>query len=271
MKKIIFQGGLILLLFFGMWTTFTQIDWLKIFRVKQISYKTEQKLGDFFWDIFKKSEVENHDSFVINKVDSITNRICKDNHIERKKIKLHILNNEIVNAFALPDGHLIVYSGLISACENPEELAGVLCHEIAHIEEQHVMKKLVKEIGLSVVISISTGNAGGEIIKEATKTITSSSFDRKLEKEADIKAVDYLIQAKINPKHFANFLFKLSMEEPNAIKYLSWINTHPDSEERAEYIINHSKTTKSTFKPILSPSSWQQVHKILDQTLQIGD
>lgn len=269
MKKTLFQGGIILILFFGTWTAFTQIDWLKIFKVKQMSHKTEEKLGDLFWDIFKKSEVENKDSFVMNQVDSIVNRICKNNHIERNKIKLHILNNEVVNAFALPDGHLIVYSGLISACENPEELAGVICHEIAHIEEQHVMKKLVKEIGLSVLISISTGNAGGEIIKEATKTVTSTSFDRKLEKEADIKAVDYLVQANINPEHFANFLFKLSMEEPNAIKYLSWISTHPDSEERAEYIIQHSKNKNNTYTPILSPSSWQQLHKTLENTLQI--
>lgn len=263
MKKTIIQGIITVLLFFGTWFALTQIDWVKVFKVQQVTDKTEQKLGELFWEVFKKTEKESQNPLVINSVDSIVTLICKTNKIDREKIKIHILNKDDINAFALPNGHLIVYSGLILNSENQEELTGVICHEIAHIELNHVMKKLVKEIGLSVLISMTTGNGGGEVIKETAKMLSSSAFDRSLEKEADIKAVDYLIKAKVNPEPFANFLYKLSDKEHEATKYLTWISTHPDSKDRAEYIIEYSKRKETEYKPILSNETWDKLKAAL--------
>jgi predicted Zn-dependent protease len=259
MKKPIIQGLITMLLFFGTWYVLTQIDWMKIFKVQQVTDKTEQKLGELFWEVFKKSEKEVKNTLVVNSVGSIVTQVCKTNKIDRSKLKIHILDKEDVNAFALPNGHLIIYSGLILNSDNQEELIGVVCHEIAHIELNHVMKKLVKEIGLSVLISITTGNSGAEVIRETAKMLSSSAFDRSLEKEADIKAVDYLVNANINPEPFADFLYKLSDTEHEAIKYLTWISTHPDSKDRAEYIIEYSKGKEKEYKSILSNETWAKL------------
>jgi predicted Zn-dependent protease len=259
MKKPILQGLITLLLFFGTWYALTHIDWMKIFKVQQVTDNTEQKLGALFWEVFKNTEAENKNAHVINSIDSIVTHICKSNKIDREKIKVHVLNKDEINAFALPNGHLIIYSGLILNSDNQEELTGVICHEIAHIELNHVMKKLVKEIGLSVLISMTTGNGGAEIIKETAKMLSSTAFDRNLEKEADIKAVDFLTKAKVNPEPFANFLYKLSDEEHEATKYLTWISTHPDSKERAEYIILCIKDNLNDNRPILTNETWDQI------------
>lgn len=259
MKKIIIQGTITVLLFFGTWFVLSKIDWVGVFKIQKITDKTEQKLGDLFWEMFNRTEKENKNSFVVNTIDSIVTQICVSNEIDRKFIKVHILNKDEINAFALPNGHLIVYSGLIKNSDNQEELSGVICHEIAHINLNHVMKKLVKEIGLSVLISITTGNGGSETIKEAAKMLSSTAFDRSLEKEADIKAVDYLIKAKINPEPFADFLFKLSNKENETTKYLTWISTHPDSKERAEYIIEYSKDKKSKYTSVITIETWNKL------------
>ena len=110
---------------------------------------------------------------------------------------------------------------------------------------------------------MTTGNGGPEIIKETVKMISSSAFDRNLEKEADIKAVDYLTTAKVNPEPFANFLYKLSDKEHEAVKYLTWISTHPDSKERAEYIIEYSKDKLTDYKPILNKETWEKLKEEL--------
>lgn len=259
MKKTIIQGVITVVLFFGTWFALTQIDWVKVFKVQQVTGKTEQKLGEVFWEVFKKTEKEITNKQTVNSIDSIVTKICKSNNIDREKIKVHILNKDEINAFALPNGHLIVFSGLILNSDNQEELAGIICHEIAHIELNHVMKKLVKEIGLSVLISMTTGNGGSEVIKETAKMLSSSAFDRNLEKDADIKAVDYLVNAKVNPEPFANFLYKLSDKEHEATKYLTWISTHPDSKDRAEYIIEYSKGKETEYKPILSNETWDKL------------
>jgi len=263
MKKPIIQGLITILLFFVTWFTLTQIDWMKIFKVQKVTDKTEQKLGELFWEVFKKSEKEIKNTHVVNSVDSIVTHICKANKIDRSKLKIHVLEKDDINAFALPNGHLIIYSGLILNSENQEELAGVICHEIAHIELNHVIKKLIKEIGLSVLISMTTGNSDAEVIKETAKMLSSSAFDRSLEKDADIKAVDYLVNANINPEPFADFLFKLSDTEHEATKYLIWISTHPDSKDRAEYIIEYKKGKETQCKPILSNETWDKLKAAL--------
>jgi beta-barrel assembly-enhancing protease len=263
MKKAIIQGVIIIVLFLTTWFVLTQIDWVTIFKVQQVTDKTEEKLGDLFWEIFQKTERENKNPFVKSSVDSIVTKICSTNKIDRELIKVHILNNDDINAFALPNGHLIVYSGLIVNSENQEELSGVICHEIAHIQLNHVMKKLIKEIGLSILISMTTGNSNSEISKETAKMLSSSAFDRILEKEADIKAVDYLVNAKINPEPFANFLYKLSEKENVVTKYLTWISTHPDSKVRAEYIIEYCKDKKSSYESIFSNETWDKLKEKL--------
>ena len=263
MNKVINQGIFIIASFFITWFTLQQIDWIKVLNVKQATQKTEEKLGEIFWKTFKKSEKIIRNQSVKNTVDSIVTRICTKNDIERDFIKIHVVDKNEINAFALPNGHLVIFSGLIIASDNQEELSGVICHEIAHIELNHVMKKLVKEIGLSVLISITTGNNNGETIKGVIKLLSSSAFDRSLEREADLKAVDYLVNAQIDPEPFANFLYKLSDNDPELIKYLSWISTHPESKERAEEIIEYCKTKVIEAKPVLTQQTWDNLLKEL--------
>lgn len=261
MIKTFIQGIVLVIMFFATWFLLSRIDWMGTLRIEKITDKTEEKLSKVFRDIILKSEKENKDSAVIHAMDSIVNKICEANDIDRGGIKVHVLEKDEINAFAIPGRHIMVYSGLILAADNPEELTGVICHELAHIEMDHVMKKMVREVGLSALLSISAGQAGGQVIGEAVRTLSSTAFDRKLEKEADIKAVDYLAEAKLNPEPFANFLFKLSGGEVD--KYLSWISTHPESKERAKYIIEYSKEKKTKYEPVLSSSAWSGLQNAL--------
>jgi predicted Zn-dependent protease len=263
MKKILIQGAISIALFFVIWLGLSSIDWLKLFKVQKVTDKTEEKLGDLFWEVFQKSEKEVKKPYVSNTVDSIITVICNANQIERALIHVHVLSKDDINAFALPNNHLIIYSGLILNSENQEEFAGVVAHELAHIQLKHVIKKLIKEVGLSVLISMTSGNA--EIIKETAKMLSSSAFDRGLEKEADLQAVEYLLNSNINPKPFANFLYKLSEKENETLQYLTWINTHPDSKDRAAYIIEYSTHKKSNFKTILSINTWSKLKEKLQE------
>jgi predicted Zn-dependent protease len=119
-----------------------------------------------------------------------------------------------------------------------------------------VIQKLVKEVGLAVLVSMTTGGNETVIVKEILKTLSSSAFDRSLEKEADIKAVEYLINAKIDPEPFANFLYKIANNDSDFNQYFSWINTHPDSKERAEYIVKHNTDKVLETEPVLSQQTW---------------
>jgi predicted Zn-dependent protease len=262
--KIVAQAALGVVLFFGIWYSLEKVDWMGVFRVEKAVDQTEEKLGDLFWEMFDKSENGYVNPVVVSAVDSMVTTICQSNTLNREHIKVHVVRKDDINAFALPNGHLVVYSGLITASQNPQELAGVICHEIAHIQMNHVMKKLVKEIGLSVLIAMASGNGGAEVMLEASKLLSSSAFDRSLEKEADIKAVEYLIAAKLNPRPFADFLYKLSDDSNESEQYYSWMSTHPDSKERAAYIIEACQDDKTIYQSALHDSTWTEVKKALE-------
>ena len=265
MKKTILQLIILVAVFFGIYLSLSKIDWMGVFKIEKATNKTEKKLGDAVWDLYQKTEKENKDSKALKSLDSIVTKICKDNDIDRKKILLHLIEKDEINAFAMPGNHLVVYIGLIKAADNPEEVAGVLSHEIAHIELDHVMKKIVREIGLSTLISITSGNGSGEAIKRITKSLSSLAFDRKLEKDADIKAVDYMVKANVNPNALADFLYKLSEDKGENTRYETWLSNHPDSRERSEYIVEYAKGKVEKPVPVIDSLQWNQLKKIAEE------
>ena len=147
--KTISKGLVIVALFFGIWMLLSQIDFVTHFKVKEAKTGTEKTLGDIIWDEIENTETIILDDSILNTLDSLLLPICKENGIERDSLKVHIIDKDEVNAFAMPDNHLVVYTGLIKACKNEQALLGVLGHEIAHIEGNHVMKKLPSIVPLS--------------------------------------------------------------------------------------------------------------------------
>jgi len=256
MKKLFYQAIIIIAVFFATWLLLDQVDWMHLFRVDQASSKIEQKLGKQIWELIQQTEDVIEDEEVNEAMDSILTHICTSNNIDQKHIKLHIVRKSEINAFALPDGHLVVYTGLIAAADDETELDGVICHELAHIELNHVMQKLMREIGLTVLVANTSGKGGVGNTIEIVKSLSSNAFDRELEKEADIKAVDYLTNAGINPEGFAEFMFKLSMTEPEAMQYLEWVSTHPETQDRAEYIIEYSDYDLEGDGAVLADTTW---------------
>lgn len=256
MKNPFVQAIILIACFVGTFFALSQIDYLKAFNIKEATNTTEEKLGDLFWETIKRSETVITNDSVNKLVDKLVTRIAEKNGIDRKTIKVHVIEKDEINAFAMPDRYLVIYSGLIENCENESELAGVICHEMAHIEKNHVMKKLVKEIGLTMLISITTGGRSPEMIKEAAKMLSSSAYDRELESEADLTGVDYMMKANLDPSKLADFLYKLSTEQYLPEQFY-WVSTHPESKERAEAIVRYIEGEKFEKKPILTQKEWE--------------
>lgn len=261
--KTVFRGLSIVGSFFVIWFLLAQIDYITFFKIDKAKSATEKGVGDMIWDQIKTTENIVIDDSITNTLDKLLKPLCKENGIVRDSLKVHIIQKDEVNAFALPDGHLVVYSGLIEASKNEQALIGVLGHEIAHIEKDHVMKKLSKEIGFSVLMSVTTGGNSGGVIKEIMHTLSSTAYDRSLEKEADITSVEYMLNAKIDPRPFADFLYDMSFDNKFE-SALSWISTHPESEARAKYILGYIKGKKLDKKTILSQKEWDGFKKAVD-------
>jgi len=235
MKKLFFLVLFLTLVVGGCYYVYSKINWTKILGIEKATTELDQQIGDVFWKSYSADMVEVKDEKVVMPILQMVDQLCSANGIKSSTIKVHLVNNNEINAFAMPGRHLVVHTGLIEFATNQQEIAGVVAHEIAHLESGHVMKKLGKEIGLSVVLNLTLGDIGGEVVRNALSTITSTAYDRSLEKDADLKAVDYMLNAKMDPKMLSSFLGKLA-EQSQTPAVLQWVNTHPDSKERVRYI-----------------------------------
>ena len=249
-----------------MWNIIGRVDWMTVWSIEKNAENIEEKLGETYWQFFKNTEQEILDHNIISGVDRCLIKLCEANGIDRDQIKLHIIKSEEVNAFALPDRHMVVFSGLILDSDDESELCGVLAHELAHIELGHLMKKLVKEVGLAVLLSMTSGTGSPEMAQQAFKILTSTAFDRNLETDADLKAVEYLANSNINPEGLANFLFRLSADEGGLPDQLFWLSTHPGGEERSGDILDQMKGLSIEEERIFSDEEWTDLkEEIKDQ------
>jgi predicted Zn-dependent protease len=249
---IIILGG-----FIGLFFWLRTIDWVGMFDIEKHTRDTEEKLGDLFWEHLGDEGNQITDSLTVAAMDTMVSSICSANAIPRDHIKVHVFRADVVNAFAMPGGHLVVNSALIEDCKNPEQLCGVLAHEIAHIELHHVMKKLVREVGMSVLVNMTTGGGDGGQVGEVVGALSSKAFDRDMEREADMKGLDYLMNAHIDPHPFADFLYLTGDGESE--EAFEWLSTHPSSKERMEYVLEEIGKRQFEVKPIIAAATWEEL------------
>lgn len=261
MKRFGSEIIITLLGIFLAWYGLSNINWKDLLDLENHKDQTAEKLGDHLWNRVEQTETIIYDERVTNRLDTLIGHICSKNGLNCNNVKLHVVKNDQVNAFALPGDHLVVFSGLINYCENEAELCGVLGHEMAHIKKNHVMKKLVKELGLSLLVTATSGSTGGNVIGKIFRVISSSAYDRDLEREADQIAVKYLSSAKIDPQQFADLLYRFGDGTSGGLK--AWLSTHPNAKQRAKSIVDFLGEDDIEDQKILNHSEWQALKEVL--------
>ncbi|HEY9047702.1 MAG TPA: M48 family metallopeptidase [Ohtaekwangia sp.] len=261
--KILTQFAVIAISFFGLWFLLSRIDFVDDGEVQKFAKESEKKLGELILKSIKATNDEVEDKRIKAVLDSIKTRLCEGMELDCDKVKLHLIRSSDINAFALPDNNMVIYTGLLDYAKNPEEVAGVMAHELGHMEKNHVMKKLVKEIGMEMLFTIAAGDAGNDIARETAKVVSSTAFDRKHEREADAFAVECLAKASIDPQNLSNLFFRLARKD-DVPEELAWISTHPDTKERAAEIIKLKKEYTFSSKDILR-TPWKDVQSSLSE------
>ncbi len=144
-------------------------------------------------------------------------------------IKVAALNVDLFNAAALPGGYIVVFKPAITESD-PEALAGVLAHEVAHVRRRHVTEALIRELGIGALIRLFAGNVGA-----SAEQIVSLSYTRANEAEADNDAIHMLKRAHISPIPTATLFRRLAREHGEGSTYSAgFLRSHPLSVERAQ-------------------------------------
>lgn len=152
--------------------------------------------------------------------------------------ELHIIHDDVLNAFATPGGYIYVYTGLIHYLDNADDLAGVMGHELAHADRRHSSKQLQKSLGIQTLISIALGENPSKLAEVAATiagTGATLAFSRDNEAEADEYSVMYLSDTDYACNGAATFFEKL-IAEGQAGGTPAFLSTHPSPDSRVEDI-----------------------------------
>lgn len=167
-------------------------------------------------------------------VEAIVARLAKASPPSPFTYRVHIQRSKEVNAFAAPGGLIVVYTGLIQEAGSPEEVAGVLAHEMAHVTERHSMRQMLYQLGVLPLIGFFLGSPEAASVFEAAGQLTELQFSRVQEEQADDIGASTLRRARLSPEGMAAFFDRLARiggASPPAI-----LSTHPGSAERAKRI-----------------------------------
>ena len=219
-----------------------------------LSIDDEKKLGKEFYEKIEKAGALSRNERANAFISQLGERILAHSDNAPFEFKFSIIRSSAINAFATPGGYIYVNQGLITQVENEAQLAGVLAHEIAHVNGRHISEIIDK----STVINIASlaailagaflGGSGDAVAAVTSFTLATGStlnlkYSREHEEAADRTGMAYLVGAGYNGGAMLEFLRIMRRYEFYSNTIPSYFLTHPGTDERMRYIDALLQTT----------------------------
>ena len=161
-------------------------------------------------------------------LDALVERIAPGATRGPNALKVAALDVPMFNAAALPGGYIVVFKPAITETD-PEALAGILAHEVAHVRRRHVTEALIRELGIGALIRLFAGDLGAN-----AQQLVSLSYTRANEAQADADAIGMLRRAGISPRPLAILFWRLAREQESRLPTSAeFLQSHPLTAGRA--------------------------------------
>jgi predicted Zn-dependent protease len=163
-------------------------------------------------------------------------------------IEVRVAQDPVVNAYAALGGEITLNSGLLKRAESPEEIAGVLAHEIGHVHHRHIMEGALVHLFTAQGINMIFGN--GTSAAGFAKYFLNMDFTRSQEAQADEDGLLRLQKAHVDNQGFKRFFERMGKDEPGS----AFLSDHPSSRERMEMV---DQFKNQDTQPIMTPAEWE--------------
>ncbi len=183
-------------------------------------------------------------------------------------LRVGVIDHSMVNAFAVPGGRVMFMEGLIKAADTPEEVAGVLAHEIGHVVNRDPTREALRAAGTAGIFGLLLGDFFGAGVAVAVgEAVMKASYQREAEVKADDTAYALLSDAGLPSKPFAEFFRKMKQEYGETEGVLELIASHPGLGVRAERAAAADRIGDSEFEPVITDQEWVALRGICQSGL----
>lgn len=161
-------------------------------------------------------------------------------------------DKDIANAFALPNGDIILTDKFVEISKNQDEINAVILHEMGHIENRHSMQRLIESTFTAVLIMYISEDTSslGDLGIGLGSLFINSNYSRSHESQADLYAFEKMLKINIEPKNFANIINRIT-KNSRIIEgsILGYISSHPNTSIRINMAKKYSECYKKGIKP----------------------
>lgn len=197
-------------------------------------------------------------------LDKLVARLSEGQGLEYR-LDVQVMDHEMVNAFAAPGGQIVILSGLLKASKNVDQLAGVLAHEIGHVENRDVTRNALRAAGSAGLLSMVLGDvSGGTLAVFLAESAVSARYTRKAEAAADDFALEMLRKAGIGASGLAGFFEYMQELEGDDSLLPRYLLSHPPSGERADKARAQQDVVGA--EPVLSDDEWASLRMICNSS-----
>ncbi|MBV7408486.1 M48 family metallopeptidase [Maritimibacter sp. DP1N21-5] len=177
-------------------------------------------------------------------------------------VEIAVLDHELVNAFALPGGRVIVFRGLIDSAETAEEVTAVIAHEIGHVVNRDPTRDALRSAGSIGVLGLLFGDfAGGTVVLFLTNQLINAQYSQSAESGADTYAHGLLSRADIDPKWIGTFFQRMKDEHGDMEGFAAHLSSHPQMAARIEASAVASGGREYR-NEVLTASQWSDLREI---------
>lgn len=200
--------------------------------VRHVPPKVERSLGNALAPLVRRGQRPCASPEVAAAVDAMARRLAKEAGLDDAQLSVAVLDDEAVNAFAFPGGHVFVLSGLLQKSETPDEVAGVLAHELGHVALRHHLRGAIRQLGVSAALTAVLGDIDAltALLIGGSSQLLDLAFSREQEEEADAFAVEVAAKAGFDPAAVGRLLER--MEQFAGLP--SILRTHPSGPDRRQ-------------------------------------
>jgi Zn-dependent protease with chaperone function len=178
-------------------------------------------------------------------------------------IRVSVINHGMVNALTAPGGRILVMRGLIDEASGPEEVAGVLAHEIGHVIHRDPTREVLRSAGTAGILSLALGDiTGGGLITVVADSVLNASYTREAETAADDEALAMLAEAGLPSAPLADFFARMGDQIGDPEGVLSHLASHPEFGAREADARAADTINGAAFTPVISDQDWVALQEI---------
>lgn len=176
------------------------------------------------------------------------------------RFTLIVADDSVINAFAAPGGYLVVNLGLLRATKTPEELAGVLAHELQHVLLRHSTRAMAREIPLRIAVAaLFGGDALGAWAGRAAGTLGALRYQRTDELEADREGLALLQAARVDARGMVDFFETLAAQGREAPGLATYLSSHPHTADRIAALQGLVTGGDAPAVPLVPDYPWEDI------------